>query len=340
MRRRRSRNTGMVASGAALALAGAALLSRRRKCDLTGRVVLITGGSRGLGLELAREFANQGARIALLARNERELLRAAEDLDGVQVDLLPCDLARPDQVERAVDELALRHGRLDVLVNVASTIRVGPIENLRVEDFHEEMGNNYFSVVHATYAALPLLKRSGVGRIVNIASIGGRIPVPHLMPYTAAKFAVVGFSEALHAELARSGVRVTTVTPGLMRTGSPYHALFSGRREREFRWFLLLSSLPGLSMNSRYAARKIVAACRRGDPSLIVPLYLRLPIAAHALAPGAFAAAAGLVNRALPKPTALGGDELVEGQEVLPPERSPAYALLTTRAARRNNELD
>ena len=339
MRQRRPR-TGLLVAGVAAGLAGAALLRRRSAIDLAGRVVLIAGGSRGLGLELGREFADKGAHIVLLARNRDELERAGESLPGVPLDLLGCDLADPRQVADAVSEVVRRHGRLDVLVNVASTIRVGPLENLSIEEFHEEMGNNFFGALHAIYAALPHLRRSGAARIVNITSIGGRIPVPHLMPYTSAKFAAVGFSEALHAELARSGIRVTTVTPGLMRTGSPYRALFGGRSEREFRWFLLLSSIPGLSMSSRFAARRIVAACRRGDASLIVPVYLRLPIALHALAPGLFARTAGLANRALPPPVPTAGVELHEGREVLPPERSPAYATLTKRAARRNNEVN
>ncbi|HEX7004034.1 MAG TPA: SDR family oxidoreductase [Trueperaceae bacterium] len=337
--RSKGARAGLLVAGSAAALAGAALLRRRRRLDLTGRVVLITGGSRGLGLELGRQFADEGAHIALLARDEAALERAGLELAGVPLDLLPCDLADFAQVRRAVGELVRRHGRLDVLVNVASTIRVGPIENLGVEAFHEEMANNFFGTLHAVYAALPHLER-GVGRIVNVTSIGGRIPVPHLTPYTAAKFAAVGFSEALHAELEANGIRVTTVTPGLMRTGSPYRAMFGGRREQEFRWFLLLSSLPGLSMGSRHVARKIVAACKRGDASLILPAYLRVPIAAHALAPGLFAQAAGLASRLLPGPAEAVGEELREGKEVLPPERSPAYAALTRRAARRNNELE
>ncbi|MEX2534987.1 MAG: SDR family oxidoreductase [Trueperaceae bacterium] len=320
-------------------LAGVALLRRRRKLELAGRVVLITGGSRGLGLELAREFADQGAHIALLARDREELERAAQDLEGAQVELLQCDLRNPEEVEHAVEQLMERQGRIDVLVNCAGTIRVSPLANLSVDDFREEMNVNFFGALHATLSTLPHLERSGEGRIVNITSIGGRIPVPHLLPYTASKFAFVGFSEALQAELSGSPVRVTTVTPGLMRTGSPYRAMFGGSREREFRWFLLASSLPGVSMSAAYAARRIVDACRRGERSLILPAYLRLPIAIHALSPGAVGGVAGVVNQMLPEPTPVDGGRPVEGREVLPPGRTPAYAMLTKRAALRNNEL-
>jgi NAD(P)-dependent dehydrogenase (short-subunit alcohol dehydrogenase family) len=328
---------------AALSLAGGiaalALLRRRRALDLAGRVVLITGGSRGLGLELARQFAEQGASLGLLARDPEELQAARARLAGAPVELLACDLRDQEQVERAVDRLLDRFGRLDVLVNDAGTIRVAPLANLNLEDFREEMESNFFSALHATLAALPHLRASGSGRIVNITSIGGRLPVPHLLPYTASKFALVGFSEALRAELSHQGISVTTVTPGLMRTGSPYRAMFGGRPSSEFKWFLLASSLPVLSVSARHAAKRMVAACRRGDASLVLPAYIRLPIALHGLAPGLVARLAGLADLLLPRPTSDPGLPLREGRDIESPERSGAYAALTVRAAKRNNEL-
>jgi NAD(P)-dependent dehydrogenase (short-subunit alcohol dehydrogenase family) len=333
---------------AAAAVVGARALRRSRSLDFAGRVVLITGGSRGLGLELARRFAAEGAKLALLARDRGELERAVRELyrtsaggpDGIDVELLRCDLREPDEVEQSVDQVLRRFGRLDVLVNNAGTIRVGPLDNLTLEEFRQEMEINFFGALNATLAALPHLRQAGQGRIVNVTSIGGRIPVPHLLPYTASKFAFVGFSETLGAELGRHGIRVTTVTPGLMRTGSPYRAMFTGRRKNEFRWFLLASSLPLLSIPAARAARRIVEACRHGDASLIVPAYLRLPIAAKAMAPGTVSRLAGLVNSLLPRPAPEPADgRLLEGREVQAPEESPAYAALTRRAARRNNEL-
>lgn len=333
---------GLLAGAGLLAAALAWKAARwRRGVDFADRVVLITGGSRGLGLELARRFASEGAKIALLARDSEELERAAISLAGADVELLSCDLRNEEMVKQAVQRVLWRFGRLDVLVNCAGTIRVAPVSHLSLEEFRQEMDTNFFGALHATFAALPHLERSAIGRIVNITSIGGRLAVPHLLPYSASKFAFVGFSEALHAELAQAGIGVTTVTPGLMRTGSPYRAMFGGRRGSEFRWFLLLSSLPVLSISSGRAARQIIEACRHGDASLVVPAYLRLPIALHALAPGAVARFTGLFNRLLPgappEPDAQGA--LLEGREVLTPEESPAYAALTRRAARRNNEL-
>lgn len=337
----RSRVLLSAALGAA-AVAAINVARSRRALDFSGCVVLITGGSRGLGLELARRFAAEGAKLALLARDGSALERAAQNLpEGTEAELLTCDLRSAEQVEGAVLATVRRFGRLDVLVNNAGTIRVGPFANMGLQEFREEIDTNFFGAVHTISASLPHLRRSGNARIVNVTSIGGRIPVPHLLPYTASKFALVGFSEALTAELAGSGVRVTTVTPGLMRTGSPYRAMFGGRRDREFRWFLLADSLPVVSVSSAKAARKIVEACRYGYPSLMFPGYIRVPVALHAMAPGLSAGVAGAVARLLPEPAAgLLGGQMREGRDVLSPEESPGYAALTRQAARRNNQLD
>lgn len=337
----RTRTLLSAALAAAAGVAAIRVARSRRALDFSGRVVLITGGSRGLGLELARRFAAEGAKLALLARDHAELERAAQSLpDGTEVELLTCDLRVEDQVEDAISATIRRFGRLDVLVNNAGTIRVGPLATMGLNEFRAEMDINFFGAVHTVKSSLPHLQRSGNGRIVNVTSIGGRIPVPHLLPYTASKFALVGFSEALAAELAGTGVRVTTVTPGLMRTGSPYRAMFGGRRDREFRWFLLADSLPVVSVSSGKAARRIVEACRFGDASVMFPGYVRVPIALHAVAPGLAAGVAGALARLLPKPAAgLLGGQMREGREVLSPEESPAYAALTKRAARRNNQL-
>src|SRR5437763_6845434 len=116
--------------------------------------------------------------------------------------------------------VAARHGRLDVVVNNAGIIEVGPQGTMSLADCQTVMGVNFWGAVHVTLAALPHLRRSSSGQILNITSIGGVVPIPHLLPYTCAKFAMVGLSEGLATELGGTGVRVTTIVPGLMRTGS------------------------------------------------------------------------------------------------------------------------
>ena len=128
------------------------------------------------------------------------------------------------------------------------------------DDYQQAMNVHFWGALHCTEAVLPDMRRRQCGRIVNIASIGGLIAVPHLAPYSASKFALVGYSDALRAEVAKDGIRVTTVCPGLMRTGSAINALMKGRHDAEFAWFAALSSMPVVSISANRAARKIVEA--------------------------------------------------------------------------------
>ena len=228
-----------------------------RSFAYSGRVVIITGGSRGLGLLMAHELKKKGARLALLARDREELMRAKEDLDGGTVLAITCDVGDRGQVRQAVDIVLQHFGRIDVLINNAGVIQVGPLQHMTYGDYHQAMNVHFWGALHCTEAVLPHMRHRRSGRIVNIASVGGLVAVPHLAPYTASKFALVGYSNAVRAEVAKEGICVTTVCPGLMRTGSAINAQMKGRHEAEFAWFAALSSLPLVSINARRAARKI-----------------------------------------------------------------------------------
>lgn len=297
-------------AGVGAAVAGRALLRKRRAYDLIGKVVLITGGSRGLGLVLAREFASRGARLTLCARNSEELDRARADLEarGAEVFTLPCDVTDRAQVERMVEIVREHYGQIDVLVNNAGIIAVGPMETMTVEDFEEAMRVHFWASVYTTLAVAPEMQQRRAGRIVNITSIGGKISVPHLLPYDASKFAQVGFSEGLRAELAKDGVLVTTVCPGLMRTGSHVNARFKSRHRLEYTLFSLLDTLPLTSISAESAARRIVDACKFGDPEVVLSFPAQAAAAFHALFPGVTADLLGLANRALPGPGGIGAD--------------------------------
>jgi NAD(P)-dependent dehydrogenase (short-subunit alcohol dehydrogenase family) len=309
--------------------------------DLHNKVVLITGGSRGLGLVLAREAARQGARVAICARDAEELARARADLRGRDAPMfaIPCDVTDRDQVEEMVRAVERHFGRIDVLINNAGVIEVGPVETMTLDDFEEAMATHYWGPLYATLAVLPGMRQRRRGRIVNISSIGGKIAVPHLVPYDASKFALVGLSEGLRAELARDGIVVTTVCPGLMRTGSPRNAYFKGQHRAEYTWFSLGDALPILSTSAESAARQILAACKRGDAEIILTFPSKAAAAFHGLFPGLTADILGLVNRFLPGPGGIGTARALGKDSQSPLSPSP-LTVLNERAAAQNNELE
>lgn len=317
-----------------------ALVHARRSFELRDRVVLITGGSRGLGLVLAREFARRGSRVAICARDQDELERARLDLRGrgARVLALPCDVTDRAQVDTLVRDVARELGPIDVLVNDAGVIQVGPLDTLTREDYEVAMRTHFWGPLNTMLAVIPQMRARRDGRIVNISSVGGKISVPHLLPYCASKFALTGLSEGFHAELARDNVLVTTVCPGLMRTGSPRNARFKGKHRDEYAWFSIADATPVLSTSAESAARRIVDACRRGDPELTFPLLTRLAVGFNGLFPSMTSEILGEVNRALPDADGAGkaGFRGAESQSRYSP--SPLTALGDSAAAT-NNEL-
>lgn len=301
---KRNRSAVLWAVGLGLAMAGRVVLRRLRRMNLRDRVVLITGSSRGLGLLLASEFAHEGCRLVICARDMQELERARRELQRTEVEVLavPCDLTDQGQVQNLVDSAMQRFGRVDILVNNAGIIHVGPLVTMTVQDFQEALKVMFWGMLHTTLAVLPQMVERKEGRIVNITSIGGKVSVPHLLPYNCAKFAAVGLSEGLRAELLKHGVRVVTIVPGLMRTGSYLNAFFKGRKEGEFGWFSLGATLPLISMSAVRAARQIVQAAQYGESERILSVPAKTLALFHGLFPGLTADLLGLVNRfVLPK---------------------------------------
>ncbi len=291
----------------ALLAGGAFLLSRQiarrvAPADLRGQVALVTGGSRGLGLLISRELQRAGCSVTICARDEAELERARHMLtaSGGHVEAVVCDVADEAQVGRLIEQITRRLGRIDILVNNAGVIQVGPLANQQISDFRQAMDITYWGVVYATLAVLPQMRARGAGRIVNVTSIGGKVSVPHLLPYSSAKFAAVGFSEGLAAEVAQDGITVTTIVPGLMRTGSHLHAVTKGNHEAEYGWFSLGASLPVISMDAEQAARQIVTAIRCGESVRFLGITAALAARFHGLFPGTTVELLGLVNRLLP----------------------------------------
>ena len=323
------------------ALLAARAFRRRDAIDFRGLSVVITGGSRGLGLVLARQLAAEGARLTLLARDGEELERARADVAqrGGEVYAFPCDVRERVDAQGAIERAVDHYGRIDVLINNAGVIQVGPVEHMEIEDFEDAMAVHFWGPLYTILAAVPHMRSQGTGRIVNISSIGGKVAAPHLTPYAASKFALTGLSDGMRHELAKDGIQVTTVCPGLMRTGSPPNAFFKGQHSAEYAWFAVADANPLLSTSAESAARQIIDACRHGDAELVITLRAKALVILNALFPELTSAALALGNRLLPGPTDKEGDRLRTGWES---QSAVAPSLLTRpsdQATQAHNEL-
>jgi NAD(P)-dependent dehydrogenase (short-subunit alcohol dehydrogenase family) len=313
------------------------VLRRRRELDLRDKLVLVTGGSRGLGLVLARELVSRGARVAICARDDAELGRAKRDLEersGTAFAYV-CDVTDRDDVMRMVATIEDEVGSIDALINNAGVIQVGPLELMSCADFELALDVNLRGPLHTMMAVAPRMQQRNAGRIVNIASIGGKIAVPHLAPYSTSKFALVGLSQAMRAELAKDNVLVSTVCPGLMRTGSPLHAWFKGDAAKEYTWFSIADSLTLTSVSAESAAKRIVQALVYGEADVIISPQARLATMLQAIAPGFVQEALGLVARYMPSGTAR---TATEGKDLDAPLVPSVLTKQGDEAALRNNE--
>ncbi len=336
------RTSLLLAGGTALAavFASRALLRRSRRFSFSGRTVFVAGGSRGLGLVLARQLVEAGARVAICARTAADLEKAERELrarDG-EVLALRCDVALPEEVHSAVQQTVQRFGGIDVLFNVAGIIQVGPLEAMTREDFSRAMDVHFWGALNTTLEVLPLMRRRGWGRIVNIASLGGKRAVPHMLPYTASKFALVGLSSGLRTELAKDGILVTTIVPSLVRTGSARNALFKGQHRKEHAWFSVAGSLPVVAMSAEQAAAQILIACRDGEREVLLRNPLNLAVALQAFLPGTTQSLLGAVARLLPRMGGIGRRSAYGYESASRWSPSP-LTRLGDAAAQRNNEM-
>ena len=234
-------------------------------------------------------------------------------------------------------EVIDRLGKIDILINSAGIIEVGPLEHMTREDFERTMRLHFWAPYELASRIVPEMRMWGGGRIVNISSIGGKVAVPHLAPYSVSKFALTGFSDAIRAELARDNIHVTTVAPGMMRTGSHVNAKFKGDHDVEFAWFATAAGAPLISMNADRAARKILAACRRGQPSLTLTMAARGAIVGNALFPNLTGYMMKIINRFLPGAAGEAGGESRAGAHVH--RLTPSWLTrLADRATQKNNE--
>ncbi len=320
-RDRPGRPTSMIAShlvyGAALAT-----IQRRLRPDvlpLRGRVVVVCGGSRGLGRALARQLVQEGARVAICGRSAESLEQTRHWLQAFGDPVLSavCDLRQEGETAAFIRRVEQELGPIDVLIANAAAIEVGPIETLKPAHFDATMSEIFGSAVRSALTVLPYMRARGQGTIAFITSIGGKLGVPHLAPYSAAKFAEVGFAEALSAEVAKDGIRVLTVIPGLMRTGSHLHAQFRGQADRELAWFGASAITPLVSIGADLAARRIVRAIARQQRFLTLTPAARVGIWLHDRVPELWSSLAGVAGRLLPRAPARRFFENHEGAELM-----------------------
>ena len=297
------------------ALAGAAamawLVAQRHAGALTNKLVVVTGGSRGLGLLLAREFAEAGARVVIMARDAEELDSAAADLRacGVEVDTHVCDVTQRDAVRQAVFDIHSVHGPIDVLVNNAGVLHIGPSPAMTHDDMRASMDTNFWGAVNMIDAVLPGMLDRKDGRIVNICSVGGVSPVPFMLPYSASKAALNGYSLNLGYDLAPHGISVTVVHPFVMRTGGPVNGVYRGGSRRGlYAAMSLADENAALSVSPRRVARKVVRATAARDSIVFIGWRTRIVSVLQGVMPRALAAVYRTVARALPQSTSRNGE--------------------------------
>jgi NAD(P)-dependent dehydrogenase (short-subunit alcohol dehydrogenase family) len=181
------------------------------------KVILVTGSSRGLGRQIAEKALAAGHEVVATARTPEQLSDLVERY-GERVRAVRLDVTDPEAARGAVATAVAEFGGLDVVVNNAGYANTVAVEDVTDADFREQVDTNLFGVVNVTKAALPVLRAQGHGHIIQVSSVGGRVPTPGMSAYQAAKFAVGGFSEVLALEVAPLGIKVTVLEPGGMRT--------------------------------------------------------------------------------------------------------------------------
>lgn len=321
---------------------GSRLARRRRRLELAGSKVLITGGSRGLGFAAARRFIEAGADVAIAARDEPQLdsavhaLRQHADALGLAPTLvgLPADVSDAARAAWLIERARAELGGLDVLVNCAVEISVGPLEALTSADFEQAFRGIFMALYQPTMAAVPYFRAQRHGRIVNVTSIAGKLPIPHNAAYVVGKFATTGFSAVCAAELRKYGIRVSTVMPPPLRNGAWMNATYKGEAERELEWFVRALSSHAISIDPERAAKAIVNAARYGYAETMVAPSSWLQSRFYALLPEFTTALfAAMDAHRMPKPP-LGARAAppASGAELVATASDPAFRRLVRRS--------
>lgn len=329
------------AIGIGALMAAKMIIRSKRKISLKDKVVFLTGGSRGLGLEMGRQLVERGAQVAICARDEEELETARKQLAalGGKVLAVRCDVTKEEQIHEALRQTRQKLGPVDVLINNAGAISVGPLEEMDIREYQEAMDTHFWGPLHAMRAVVPDMRRRGEGRIVNIASIAGKISLPHQVPYSASKAALVGLSEGYREELIKDNIYVTTVIPGLIRSGGHKNAIIKGQHEKEYPWFSALDANPVTSMSAKTAAKQIIEGMCFGDAEVVTPGHSKMAVMLQGIFPGLLAEKFGVVNKFLPSAVKDRKAERRKGKDIATTSTANAITAAGDQAAVHNNEF-
>lgn len=247
--------------------------------ELHGKTALVTGASSGIGAATARALASRGARVHLVARREGPLEDVAASIGGDAATVHPADLSDAPAVERLAERIGGSEGTPDVIVNNAGAGEWKFVEETRPEEAVQMMAVPYFAAFFVTRAFLPGMLRRDTGHVLNVSSVGSRFVWPGATGYLAARWAVRGFTEALRADLADTGIGVTLFEAGVVE--SSYWEHNPGSRER----------VPGMgklvpTLAPEDAAEAIVRGIERGKKRVVVPFTMKLTYWLHSLMPG------------------------------------------------------
>ena len=248
--------------------------------DLSGKVVVVTGASMGIGEAIARIFADHGASVVLLSRDAGRAEAARGRVGHTDRTLaLSCDVRNREEIDRVLS-LTLHHfDRVDVWVNNAGHGLLDSVAQLDMTACRDTFDANFFGTVAAMQAVIPVMKQQGSGTIINISSVAGHIPLPFHAVYSATKFAMNAFGKAAHVELKTAGIHLMTVCPGYVRTDFGANAL-RGREVKVVR----PSSVRGIT--AERVARATFHGYLKQKREVVVPWTMHVPIKIYQLLPG------------------------------------------------------
>ena len=230
------------------------------------KVVLITGASSGIGEAAAIEFAKKGSNVILVGRRKEKLLEVEKKISKNNITTLvcPCDVSNKSQVQEMSKIVLEKFQRIDILVNNAGFAIFGKVSDLEIDEIEAQMATNYFGMIYCIKNFLPTMLEQHSGHIVNVASVAASFGLPGIASYCASKFAMLGFSEGLQHELKDSGVRVTVVSPIMVKTNFFDHPSFDS-----------MPKTSATAISSESVAKAILKAANSSRLEIIVPSFVR-----------------------------------------------------------------